>query len=93
MTAVREGGDAYRTVRDFRLNEEWLVRWRKLTIRVALEELDDIVREEYSVDPERARVRARRVVQRQTNPRLPYSAAVTQCLRRAWNAVCPDAPL
>jgi hypothetical protein len=24
---------------------------------------------------------------------LPYSAAVTQCLRRAWGAACPDVPL
>ncbi len=93
MTAAREGGDASRTVRDFRLNEAWLVQWRNVTIRVALEELEDIVRVEYPLDRERARGRARRVVQRQADPRLPYSAAVTQCLRRAWNAACPNVPI
>lgn len=93
MKAVKEDSDAGRTMRDFRLNEGWLVYWRKLTIEMAVEDLEPIIRLLYPVDKESARSKARSVVERYSNSKLPYSAAVTQCLRRAWGAACPDVPL
>jgi len=93
MKAVEEGTDAWRMLQDFRLNEGWLVYWRTITIQRALEDLDPIVRVTYPADKETARNQAYSVIEGYSNPLLPYSAAVRQCLCRAWNAVCPEVPV
>lgn len=81
------GGDesARETVRDFDLNREWLGNLRGRAIREALAELADVMAAEGI--PAEVRLRLiRGQLERVERPDKEYSAAVSQCFRRAWAA-------
>lgn len=81
VQAAIPGSAAEHTIRDLDLNREWLRYWREKRIRQALAELEALLGwAELSL--ERRRELAAEILARHRSPDVPYSEAITQCLRR-----------
>ncbi len=91
MKARVAAGPGGLTVADFDLGErDWLVSIRKTMIEEELAEFQETVAELADVSPETAKRLLRNKYRRlRDNPKLPYTAALMQCLERAWKAAFP----
>lgn len=92
VKAMKKRSAATRMVTDFDLNREWLVAARESVLSLMLDDLEDLI-ESHQSDKDAALARARRHLERYSRPKLPYSAALTQCFVRAWNSACPESKL
>lgn len=92
MMPALEGGEEELTVADLDMDRKWLRGHRATLIRKALEDLRGFLAEEEIPTEVRARL-ARDFIARHQDPKLPYVAAVSQCLRRAWNEAFPGVAL
>lgn len=92
MAAVDKGGNGDRTVTDLDMDRAWLRDHRATLIKEALAELRDLLAEEGIPAEARERL-AKKAFARHQDPGLPYVAAISQCLRRAWDAAFPGAEL
>jgi uncharacterized protein (TIGR02646 family) len=83
MEAAAGNESAGATIRDFDLNREWLRNLRRRAIREALAEVEDVMGEAGIPAEVRAKVVERQLGRVEEAGRA-YSAAVSQCFRRAW---------
>lgn len=81
VQAAVPGSAADHTIRDFDLNREWLRYWREKSIRRALAELEELVNRT-GLPQEVRQELAADVLTRHRSPDVPYSEAISQCLRR-----------
>jgi uncharacterized protein (TIGR02646 family) len=96
VKAAPGDADASSTVRDFDMNQKWLVGLRRKTISKELELLQDLVEASHGGDEVRAAMIwvARQEWKRlEQDPELPYTVAMRQCFRRAWKQAFPGEPL
>lgn len=92
IEAVEPGGDADRTIKDFRLNTLWRKKARRLAIESELKETrawlrvkgltSEVLRELLAIKIDGLR-----------DPVLSYSLACRQCFEREWAAAFPGEPL
>jgi uncharacterized protein (TIGR02646 family) len=91
IEAGEKGSGAELTLQALNMHRSWLCRQRALEISRALEELEDLLMET-GIPLEIRKRLARRLLERSRSPEQRYSAAVMQCLRRAWERECPGVP-
>lgn len=92
VETAHPGSAAEETVRDFDLNREWLCTLRERVIWEALDDLRNLL-DEPEIPEEVRRRFATRQLMRLQDPTRAYSAAVTQCFLRAWEARSPGSAL
>jgi uncharacterized protein (TIGR02646 family) len=83
VEATSGDDDARHTIDDLDLKRGWLCDIRAKDIQKVLEDLRDLLAEP-GIPKETRRRMARRYLDRLADPGLAYSAALTQCFRRAW---------
>jgi uncharacterized protein (TIGR02646 family) len=79
--------DGAQTIRDFGLDRKGLERFRSLAIQSALEDLRDLIG--LGLPAERIVDLVRKQLHRLESAKTPYSVALSQNVRRVWNAVYP----
>ena len=87
MRAQEADSDAQRTVDDFELDRSGLQTARRVAIRLQLAMLHDVI--ETGLPIETMRQLAQGLVKRAEDPRVPYSQALGQSLRRFWQEHYP----
>jgi uncharacterized protein (TIGR02646 family) len=92
VEAAHPGSAAEETIRDFDLNREWLCTPRARVIREALDDLTNLLDESEIPEDVRRRLVAGKLMRLQ-EPTRAYSAAVTQCFLRVWEARSPGTAL
>lgn len=84
--------DAANTVDDFDLNRGWLVSRRRRHVLDVMSRVEGLV-QVYQENPQIAMKLVRAEWDRLRNPENGYTAALTQCFRRSWNAKVPSDPI
>src|SRR5262249_9755789 len=91
MTAQPAESDAQHTVDDFELDRSGLRRARRVAIQYSLNMLRGVIKSSLSI--EKKRQWAQRIVKGAEDPKMPYSQALGQNLRRLWYEHFPDVSL
>ena len=84
MRASNDDEDGKRTITDFALDRGGLCECRKVAVENALDDLRDLIG--LGLPSERIVDLVRKSLQRLAAPRTPYSTALSQNVRRVWNA-------
>lgn len=93
MTAVRQDVEATRTITDFGLNNRGLRKVRRTVITKAIKDIKAIVSSTKQGVPQQT---ARKLAQnylKEIRRCSPYSTALKQNVRRAWNDAFPQNPI
>jgi len=91
MRAQEAESDAQRTVDDFELDRSGLRHFRQVAIQLQLKMLRRLL--ESSLPLEKKRQLAQEMVRAAEDPRVSYSQALGQSLRRFWQEHCPEVSL
>ena len=91
MTAREVESNAQRTVVDFELDRSGLRRERQVVISLQLDMMRDVIKK--SLPVEMTRQLAQGLVKRAEAPKVPYSQALGQNLRRLWHEHFPSVSL
>jgi uncharacterized protein (TIGR02646 family) len=92
MKAVQADSEAQRTVDDFELDRSGLRRARQVAIRQQLATMSDLINQRGLQVVDKRRF-VQRMVERAENPKIPYSQALGQNLRRLWQEHFPHVSL